>query len=331
MTTKSSESCKGDFSKNEREMKEEEEEGTAPVTVTSHADSEENHIDNKTEEEKDDDKNLPPFAKVQKLISTNVHVGWPETHPGYAPLKHGWFFQSHQDVLKYLIHPSRTTTIIEIGSWLGRSTEYLTKTAPNAVVYAIDLWDDTVIQNDSHYNSSAENMAILKSGPLYDRFLSNMWDYRSQVATSSSSESTTLSPGIIPLKMDGCEGLHILQACGVVPDLVYIDASHHYDSVVKDISTVLQMYPQADVVGDDWDYPDVQRAVKECAERFQLEIHVSGYKCWTYSKKKVEDNSKESKKREREDQSVRQESLARQSKIQKMSMKDLLGHYKKKK
>jgi hypothetical protein len=231
-------------------------------------------------------------------------------------------------VLKHLIS-SETKCIVEIGSWLGRSTEYFAKTAPNSVVFAIDLWDDNVILHDTHYNSSAENMAILKSGPLYDRFISNMWEYRSELSAQPASDSI-IAPGIIPMKMDGCAGLNILKAHDIVPELVYIDASHHYESVMKDISTVLMMYPQAHVVGDDWDYPDVQRAVKECASKFNLEIHVSGYKCWTYSKKQCEERGRESRKRAHAEEEERQEGQARQSKIKKMSLKELMGHYKKK-
>ena len=71
--------------------------------------------------------------------------------------------------------------------------------------------------------------------------------------------------GIIPMKMDGCEA-QILKEMGVEPDLLYIDASHHYDGVMKDVSTAIDLFPSAHIVGDDWEYPDVQRAVKDCAQ-----------------------------------------------------------------
>jgi hypothetical protein len=101
--------------------------------------------------------------------------------------------------------------------------------------------------------------------------------------------------------------------------------------VMKDISTVLEFFPGVDVVGDDWDYPDVQRAVKECARKYELEIHVSGYKCWTYSKQRCDEASRENRKRDYEEAEVRGESQAKKRAIGKMSLKDLMGHYKKKK
>ena len=58
----------------------------------------------------------------------------------------------------------------------------------------------------------------------------------------------------------------MLKGAGLVPEVVYIDANHHYDAVFKDISVCLQLFPRAKIVGDDWDYPDVCRAVREVGQ-----------------------------------------------------------------
>jgi hypothetical protein len=46
------------------------------------------------------------------------------------------------------------------------------------------------------------------------------------------------------------------------PDLVYIDADHRYESVVKDLSTALDLFPRAIIVGDDFNWDEVRRAVE---------------------------------------------------------------------
>jgi hypothetical protein len=212
--------------------------------------------------------------------------------------------------------------IVELGSWLGRSAEYFAKTAPNATIFAVDLWDNSVISGDTHYNSSAENMAIVNQAPIYDQFLSNMWRYHYR---------SPGGPGVVPMKMDGCEALRILHAAGVKPQLIYIDASHHYEGVVRDISTALELFPDADIVGDDWDYPDVQRAVKECGQRAGLEIFDIGYKCWTYSKQKC---VKQRAKRRVEEEAVEaEEAAAKKSRrdLTGLSMKEKIALYKNKK
>ena len=186
-----------------------------------------------------------------------------------------------------------------------------------------------MVENDIHYKSNPENLAVIKSGPLYDRFVSNMWNYQSKV--SSQNLSNQMSPGIIPMKMDGCNGLRLLHSINIIPDVVYIDASHHYDGVLKDITTVLELFPNVDLVGNSWDYPDVQRAVKVCAAKFGKRIHVSGLVCWTFAKDKCETGEKETKKRQQAEVEAREESAAKRRAISKMSLKDLMGQYKKKK
>lgn len=43
--------------------------------------------------------------------------------------------------------------------------------------------------------------------------------------------------------------------------VIYIDANHHYDPVLADIGRCAELFPEAAICGDDWDYPDVMRGV----------------------------------------------------------------------
>ena len=217
-----------------------------------------------------------------------------------------------------------TACIIELGSWLGRSAEYFARNAPNAIIFAVDLWDNSVILADKHYCSNPENLAILNVGPLHDRFMSNMWEYKYQTVDKA-------VKGILPMRMDAVEGLKILKKLGVHPDLVYVDASHHYEGVHRDITVTLDLFPDAHIVGDDYDYPDVRRAVQECARQHKLDVYEAGNKCWTYSrqyclqqkkKRKLESESKVSEDANRYVQRPRVEG--------KRSLGDLLKQYKKK-
>ncbi|CAM9860575.1 unnamed protein product, partial [Ectocarpus fasciculatus] len=201
----------------------------------------------------------------------------PPPPPPPAPLVHGWFFESHVNVMKLLLDKEKTACIIELGSWLGRSGEYFARSAPNAVIFAVDLWDNAVILADKHYCSNPENLAILNVGPLHDRFMSNMWEYKYNVNDGK-------ARGIVPMHMDAIDGLVLLKSAGVKPDLIYVDASHHYDGVYRDIKKTLELFPDAHIVGDDYDYPDVRRAVQDCAKENKLEVFESGNKCWTYSR-----------------------------------------------
>jgi hypothetical protein len=176
-------------------------------------------------------------------------VGFPTIKPNCRPFNHGWFLQTHVNVFTKII-TDKVKVIIEIGSWYGASTRWLAETAPaNAKIYAIDMWDDNFILQDDHYTSNKYSM--ISEHPLYDTFLVNLWNHRNRV---------------VPLRMDGVAGLEYLKAQGVVPDIIYIDADHHYDAVKRDIRACLRLFPGAILVGDDYgNYDDVRRAVHECA------------------------------------------------------------------
>ena len=40
------------------------------------------------------------------------------------------------------------------------------------------------------------------------------------------------------MKMDGCEAMILLKSKDITPDIIYIDASHHYEGVIRDITVV---------------------------------------------------------------------------------------------
>ena len=49
-----------------------------------------------------------------------------------------------------------------------------------------------------------------------------------------------------------------------MPELIYIDADHHYEAVLRDVRACLKAFPKALVVGDDYgNYKDVENAVLE--------------------------------------------------------------------
>lgn len=120
-------------------------------------------------------------------------IGFPIKKPSYPIYHHGWFLETHIRVFHAIIQPT-TQTIIELGSWYGSSTRWLVENS-NAKVYAIDMWDDSFILNDNHYNSSHELRSMLRSHPLYESFLQNLWEYKDRVT---------------PLRMKTIDGLQYL-------------------------------------------------------------------------------------------------------------------------
>lgn len=119
----------------------------------------------------------------------------------YEELK--WLYEMAQGV----------ETIVELGSWLGRTTYALCKGC-KGTVYAVD-----------HFKGSPEHDEILKSGinPL-DKFKENMKEFNNLVIVSKASEEAVKDERI-PEKVDA----------------VFIDASHLYYDVFEDIK---RWYPR---------------------------------------------------------------------------------------
>jgi hypothetical protein len=92
---------------------------------------------------------------------------------------------------------------------------------------------------------------------LYDTFLTNCWATRDRLT---------------PVRQLSPHGIYTIRDAGVVPDLVYIDAEHDYDSVWRDIEVVHACFPRAIITGDDWTWESVRTAVQAYAAAQQLTI-----------------------------------------------------------
>ena len=217
-----------------------------------------------------------PSKKTRRLLvegDFDGGVGWPASRPRAPRYMHGWFLATHERVFAHVLK-QKPKTILELGSWYGASTEWLAKRCPDATIYAVDLWEDAFILDEQrdHYSTMGDQklQRMLRSHPLYDTFLANLWDDRDTV---------------VPLKMRTTAGVAYLKERNIVPEVIYIDADHHYDSVKEDISACLDAFPDAVLVGDDYGhYDDVRNAVTECAVKYKKTVHVDQNHCWTYVK-----------------------------------------------
>lgn len=191
---------------------------------------------------------------------------WPETKPNVAKDAHSLF--SNEGPLSKLLN-KKMILIVELGSWLGASTRFILNHAPNAVVIAIDHWKGSSEHRQRDY-------AKLRLNTLYETFLVNCWDYRER---------------LIPIKETTLKGLAIVHHHGLKPDLFYLDASHDYESVTKDLKTIHQYFPESLIVGDDWmwgsqeDFP-VRRAVSDFSEKVGFKWYAKE-NCWWLEKKQA--------------------------------------------
>lgn len=163
---------------------------------------------------------------------------WPDERPSVPANGHGWLSTSSKELLGSILN-DRTRLVLELGSWMGLSTRFIADHAPHAVVIAVDHW-----QGNAEHQHDPELRRLLPA--LYETFLTNCWQYRSR---------------LIPLRMTVSHGLDEISRLGIAPEVVFIDAEQDYEAVKADLSRIRLLFPEAIVVGDDWNREGVQRGV----------------------------------------------------------------------
>ena len=179
----------------------------------------------------------------------------------------GWYINGPS--MEWLIRRSNVKVVIEVGSWLGKSTRHIAQTIPeDGVVYAVDHWMGSPNEDNSSFD-------ILN---LYRQFLSNVIHEK-------------LTHKIIPVRMSSLEASQTLK---IKPDLVYIDATHDFTNVMLDL---ILWYPfvkgHGVLCGDDYFWNDdpsrgggpVKRAVDTFARENNLNVRHDGKWMWYLEEK----------------------------------------------
>jgi hypothetical protein len=71
-------------------------------------------------------------------------------------------------------------------------------------------------------------------------------------------------------------GLNSFAQAGLVLELIYIDADHQFESVRADVTTALDLFPRAMLVGDDWNWEGVGKAVEGACRERRIPCEVQG-------------------------------------------------------
>jgi Methyltransferase domain len=150
----------------------------------------------------------------------------------------GWMAPSELEWLAE--RASRCSCLVEVGSWLGRSTRALAENT-TGLVFAVDTW-----------RGSAEHQEqIDREFPgdlLFAQFTSNV---------------SGLS-NVSILRAASLEAAALLAEAGIQPQMVFIDASHAYEDVCADILAWKPVVaPGGLLCGHDYCWDSVKQAVSE--------------------------------------------------------------------
>lgn len=139
--------------------------------------------------------------------------------------------------------------IVEVGSFVGESTIFMAKalrqSGREGVVVAIDTWGG----GTDHWEKVPEKLRFWFGRPsLYYQFIGNVMAHGVQDM-------------ILPLAVDSMTGARILKLLGIVPNMVYLDASHEEGDNIRDMEAYWSLLPKGGALLADDDsrfFPGVQ-------------------------------------------------------------------------
>jgi hypothetical protein len=171
---------------------------------------------------------------------------WPKEAPDVPTNWGGFCSRSQKRIFSDIISDS-VHVILELGSWMGKSARHMAQEmGSHGTIICVDHW-----KGSPEHVKSDEFTDVLPT--LYETFIKNQWELRDK---------------IIMVREDTLTGMKMVHSCGIRPCIVYIDAGHEYDNVSKDISDAIALFPDALLIGDDYQkkWADVMRAWDEAAE-----------------------------------------------------------------
>jgi hypothetical protein len=163
----------------------------------------------------------------------------------------GW--GSEDQVFEALIKAVKPKVIVEVGSWKGASAIHMAKLCTELGLPTKIICVDTWLGSAEHhiYKKWRKDLKFSYGYPqLYFTFLSNVMKCGCQ-------------DRIIPLPATSEVAFEVLMKKDIRPDLIYIDGSHTYDAVRRDLNLYWELLLHPGVLfGDDYlQWSDVTNAV----------------------------------------------------------------------
>jgi hypothetical protein len=170
----------------------------------------------------------------------------------------GW--GSDDPMFEQVLAAVRPTTIIEVGSWKGRSAANMMaickRLGLDARLLCIDTWlgsHENYARHDGDNRWLHEALRLEAGYPrLHELFLSNMMHLG-------------LTERVTPLPLPATIAARVVAEKNIVADVIYIDGSHDYEDCKADLANYWPLLRQGGILfGDDYQaWPGVTRAVDE--------------------------------------------------------------------
>jgi len=160
-------------------------------------------------------------------------------------------FMSEAELEWLAIQATKYNRIVEVGSWLGRSTRALGDNIGNGMIFTVDTWNGSTGEQDSFHQAAK----WAEGDWAYYTFMMNNYDL-------------VMNAAIFPLRMSSRVAASFLNNKKVKADMVFIDAGHTKEEVKADIKHWMPFVREGGIIcGHDYhldgNWPGVKEAVDE--------------------------------------------------------------------
>lgn len=211
----------------------------------------------------------PPTTVQGRRLAARLfgHDPYEGFQPTIAePNLQGWNGDHH--ALVAAVKLGKPKVIFDVGVWLGQSTATLAKAQTHTVFDGAIIAIDPFLGAPQHWSPDRADVRELldfRHGRpnFYETFLSNMM-------------LLGLRERVFPLVQTTTNAAAILKKHDIRADLIHLDAHHAYADVLRDIETYWDLLePGGIMIGDDFQFPGVSRAVVHFSDRVGVPYSVT--------------------------------------------------------
>lgn len=200
---------------------------------------------------------LPP---MEYRGTSGVNI-WPISKElAYAvdfiePRMHGWFSKNTELLLRHVISTYKADYIVELGSWYGKSTSSIIKMMhDSAKLYCIDKFQNIAVSSYDFKSDSPLDDFYFET-PRYETFVRNIMPAIDRNKT------------IYTIKNDVNDVVGIMSKLMVRPDIIFVDAIKNTRKLVQLYIDIFRFNPKIVIVGDDYVFNSVKKAVSTFLSR----------------------------------------------------------------
>lgn len=173
---------------------------------------------------------MTPF----NLLLDKLHEGKNPYH-GYPTMEWAgtWYNDpgARREIFTKCIDLIKPSIIIEVGSFVGESAIHMAKIIKERKLDAAILCVDTFYAGYDHFLGAREKIRLRFGRPdFYEKFIANVI-------------ANECHDVILPFCMDSIGASRVIKWLGVVPNFLYVDASHELGDVYRDYSAYWDLLP----------------------------------------------------------------------------------------